>query len=185
MKTVLIIAAFFALATSAEIVEGPKEKSANLGPDGLVYSGAFGGSLGSGYYPVLTNVHVPVFRTININPDGTLVNGLSNVVVSGVAPIAKGLQGPSTRTVSIGPDGNVIDSFSAGGFVSDDGSVVVAPSLHAAYGHAVNQVHGVVPYSVVPLAKSVVYTPGLYNSYVPIPYGKSVIAGPSGTIVAK
>lgn len=153
-------------------------KSVYYAPDGnLIFNSIPSNSLQSGFVPILTNLQTPALKTVYVVPDGTYVQGTPGVV--------SGLQGPSTRTVNIGPDGNVIDSFSVGGVVTDDGNVI-APSLHSTYGHAVDQeyVQGVVP-SVIPVAKSFSYTSGVYSGLLPIPYGKNIIAGPSGTIVAK
>lgn len=176
-----IFFALLAFSSAAKILQGPSFKTVNLGVDGsIVHSASFGGNVLEGVQPIVTGVHVPHLKTVNVYPDGTLVNtnGIVQLVPTSLMPVTTGIQGPSSRTVSVGPDGSVIDSFTAGGVVSDDGSVLVAPSLHTAH-HTIVPANGVVP------GTNVLYAPGFYSSFVPIPYGKSVVAGPSGTIVAK
>ncbi|KAL3287476.1 hypothetical protein HHI36_001946 [Cryptolaemus montrouzieri] len=116
------------------------------------------------------------------------------------------VQGPSVRTVNIGPDGSVIDSFAVGGAVADGPTpVLAAPGLRTIVGPALTpllhepvlpvpapavvagRVYGapfLTPTIEAPLLAKYFYEPSFYANGVPVPYGKAIVAGPSGTIIA-
>ncbi|KAL3287477.1 hypothetical protein HHI36_001947 [Cryptolaemus montrouzieri] len=114
------------------------------------------------------------------------------------------VQGPSVRTINQGPDGSVIDSLAIGGAVVDGPTPVLAsPGLRTFVGPALTPlVHTpVVPAPAVfagrfygnpflvrsleaPLYAKYFYEPSFYTNGVPLPFGKAIVAGPSGTIIA-
>ncbi|XP_045473889.1 uncharacterized protein LOC123680164 [Harmonia axyridis] len=182
-KYAIVSLALLALSSATEILQGPSFGTVNVGPDGsVVHDIKYGGNVVGGVSPIVGSYHIPILR--NSNVEGLIKNGYGalKLVATNSVPVTTGIQGPSVKTVIAGPDGSSIDSFASGGVVSDDGSVLIAPSTQTFYKYADNSPY-VVP-TVVPGSKSY-YAPGFYSGFVPLPYGGSVVSGPSGVIVAK
>ncbi|KAK9872449.1 hypothetical protein WA026_017913, partial [Henosepilachna vigintioctopunctata] len=117
------------------------------------------------------------------------------------------IQGPSVRTFNAGPDGHFIDSIATGGAVINGPTpFLVPPTLKAVAGVAdgswvqetlpnyvfpglsARRVYGgpfIYPVPGAPVFAKSFYEAAFYPGRVfPVPYGKAVISGPSGTIVA-
>ncbi|XP_045473880.1 uncharacterized protein LOC123680156 [Harmonia axyridis] len=184
-KYAIVSLALMAIASAAEILQAPSFETVKVSPDGsVVHDVTYGGNVVGGVSPIVGSYYIPTVRYTNV---GGLINngyGVVNVIPTNSVPVATGIQGPSVRTVIAGPDGSSIDSFASGSVLSDDASVLVAPSVQTFYKYADNL--AVSPYvvpTVDPGSKSY-YAPGYYSGFVPLPYSGSVVSGPSGTIVS-